>query len=241
MKYRRNTIMFISIFLILTVLVYVNIVTGSLRIPLADIISVMKGDSDDPMTANVILNIRLPRIAAAIVLGGCLALSGYLLQTFFDNPIVGPFVLGISSGAKLTVALSLIFVMSRGRRMGSVTMVTAAFVGAMMAMGFVLFLSVRTRSMGVLVICGIMIGYICSAITDFVVTFADDSNIVNLHNWSVGSLSGMNWMDVMIMSIIALICLGISVYMSKPIGAYRLGEEYARSMEIGRASCRERV
>ncbi|MBR6390656.1 MAG: iron ABC transporter permease [Lachnospiraceae bacterium] len=232
MDRKRVTIVFILMLVCLALLVWINAVTGSVSIPPGDVISVVLGRSSDEMWTNIIMNIRLPRMIAAIVLGGCLALSGYLLQTFFDNPIVGPFVLGISSGAKLTVALTLIFLLSKGHNIGSFGMIVSAFAGAMMAMGLVLLISSKTRSMSLLVICGIMIGYICSAITDFVVTFADDSNIVNLHNWSMGSLNGINMTQVTIMSVIALVCLACAVCMSKPISAYRLGQAYAASMGV---------
>ena len=178
------------------------------------------------------MNIRVPRIIAAVILGGALALSGYMLQTFFNNPIVGPFVLGISSGAKFTVALALIFFLSGGRKPGAVSLVMAAFVGALVSMMFVLAISVRVKSMGILVVCGIMVGYICSAITDLVVTFADDSNIVNLHGWSLGSFSGMTWENVSSMSLIILPAFLLVFFLSKPIGAYLLGENYARSLGV---------
>lgn len=232
MDRKRCLSVFISMLAALAVLIWLNAMTGSVSIPAREVLNALLGRSDNEMWTNIVVNIRLPRMLAAIVLGGCLALSGYLLQTFFDNPIVGPFVLGISSGAKLTVALALIFMLTRGYDLGSAGMVTAAFVGAMGVMGFVLMISSRTRSMSILVICGIMIGYICSAVTDFIVTFADDSNIVNLQNWSMGSLSGINMRQVAIMSGIALACLICAVYMSKPIGAYRLGQAYAASMGV---------
>lgn len=86
--------------------------------------------------------------------------------------------------------------------------------------------------MSMLVISGVMIGYICSAVTDFVVTFADDSNIVNLHNWSLGSFSGMSWGNVKVMAIVVLLTMVIVFFMSKPIGAYQLGEVYAQNMGV---------
>ena len=229
---RRCTVAFIITALLIVILAYVNIITGTVKLTAHDIFSILTLSADNMMEESVVINIRLPRMLAAIVLGGALALSGYMLQTFFDNPIVGPFVLGISSGAKLTVALALIFFLSKGYRLGALSLVFAAFVGAMAAMGFVLTLSLRVRNMGILVVCGIMTGYICSAVTDIVVTFADDSNIVNLHNWSMGSLSGMNRTDVSIMTAIVIVCLAGAVMMVKPIGAYRLGEAYAASMGV---------
>ena len=218
---------FLLMIAVLIAMIFINLSLGSAGLSFGEVMGTFFGRNEDALNYSIIVDIRLPRIVAAILLGGGLALSGYMLQTFFANPIVGPFVLGISSGAKLTVALAMIYLLGIGR-----TMVGAAFVGAMIAMGVVLLISVRVRNMGILVVCGIMIGYICSAITDFVVTFADDSNIVNLHNWSMGSLSGMNWQDIRIMTVLILACLVVSFFMSKPIGAYRLGEGYAASMGV---------
>ena len=214
---------------LLAIAIYVNLITGSIAMTPGDVFAALTGRNSDAVQSNIVTVIRVPRIAAGFILGGALALSGYMLQTFFDNPIVGPFVLGISSGAKLTVALALIVFMARGNKPGSLFLVGAAFIGAMAAMMFVLLISVRVKSMGILVVCGIMIGYICSAITDLVVTFADDANIVNLHNWSMGSLSGTSRTDIGIMASLVGICVVAAVFMIKPIGAYRLGEAYARS------------
>ncbi len=209
--------------------VIISMSTGTVDVSVKELFDILRAHGADETAARVVLSIRLPRTCAAIILGAALALSGYMLQTFFNNPIAGPFVLGISSGAKLTVALALIYLMARGGKPGSLVLVIAAFAGAMAAMGFVLALSVKVRSMGILIVCGIMTGYICSAVTDIVVTFADDANIVNLHNWSMGSLSGTGSPDVAIMALIVGACIIVSVFLIKPIGAYRLGEAYARS------------
>ena len=143
----------------------------------------------------------MPRMLAALILGGALGLAGYLLQTFFHNPIAGPFVLGISSGAKMTVSVVMVFLMGQAISVSSGMMIVAAFVGAMISMGFVLMVSRKVDSMSMLVVAGVMIGYICSAITELVVTFADDAQIVNLHNWSRGSFSGTTWDNVTVMAV----------------------------------------
>lgn len=184
------------------------------------------------MAYHIIWDIRLPRILSAIFLGGALSISGFLLQTFFGNPIAGPYVLGISSGAKLTVALTMIYLLGKGITISSFGMVVAAFIGAMLAMGFVLLISLRVHKMSLLIVCGIMIGYICSAVTDLCVTFADDSNIVNLHNWSQGSFSGMNWSNVGMITVIIIITFVVTLFLSKPIGAFQMGENYARNMGV---------
>ena len=154
------------------------------------------------------------------------------LQTFFRNPIAGPFVLGISSGAKLCVAILLILFAMRAGIPGSISLISAAFFGALLSMGFVLLISARMRGKPTLIVAGIMIGYICSAATDFLVTFADDAQIVSLHNWSKGSFSGMDWGDVRVMSLLTVLCFAGILLLAKPISAYRLGEEYARSLGV---------
>ena len=168
----------------------------------------------------------------AALLGAALSAAGYLLQTFFANPIAGPFVMGVSSGAKLAVALTMVVFLDRGMLTSSATMIAAAFAGAMASMAFVLAVARRVQRMSILVICGVMIGYICSAVTDIVVAFAQDSNIVNLHNWSQGSFSGMTWANVQAAALVTLPVLAAAFLLSKPMAAYQMGEEYARSVGV---------
>ncbi|MDE5933125.1 MAG: iron ABC transporter permease, partial [Lachnospiraceae bacterium] len=225
-KYR-----YITAFLLLgcSVLLFfaLNICIGSVRIAMPEVVRTLAGLESGETQARILLDIRLPRAAAVLILGGSLSLAGYLLQTFFNNPIAGPFVLGISSGAKMTVALVMVFLMGRSLRVTSAAMILAAFVGAMLSMGFVLLMSRKVSSMSMLVVSGVMIGYICSAVTELVVTFADDADIVNLHNWSRGSFSGMTWENVRVMTaVVAVIFLAVFL-MSKPLAAYQLGEVYA--------------
>ena len=116
--------------------------------------------------------------------------------------------------------------------MNSAAMVAAAFCGAMLSMGLVLLASRKLKSMALLVVCGVMIGYVCSAITEIAVTFADDSNIVNLHNWSMGSFSGIDMADVAVLSGIVFPAVLLAFLLSKPMSAYQLGEAYAQSMGV---------
>lgn len=217
---------------LLSVFLVWNICAGSVPISVGEIIKSLLGQDIGDTAANILWRIRLPRALAAAILGGALGLAGYLLQTFFHNPIAGPFVLGISSGAKLTVALVMVFSLGNSLRAGSAVMIIAAFVGAMISMGFVLLMSRKVNRMSMLIISGVMIGYICSAITDLVVTFADDADIVNLHNWSKGSFSGITWDNVAVMALVVLIVFMIVFFMSKPISAYQMGEAYAQNMGI---------
>ena len=222
---------FVLLALLLVLLAISNLLTGSTRIPVSDALKALF-KPEAGIARSIVCGIRLPRLLAAALLGGALSVSGFLLQSFFANPIAGPFVLGISSGAKLTVALSMILALSRGIVLSSAGMIGAAFCGAMLSMGFVVLAAGKLRGMGMLIVCGVMIGYICSAVTEIAVTFADDSNIVNLHNWSQGSFSGINWGELPAAAGTVFAVLALSMLLAKPMDAYRLGEAYALSMGV---------
>ena len=203
---QKRRIRYIMSFILLTagviLFVILNICIGTVEISLSDIFASLQGKT--VKNARILWDIRMPRTLAAMILGGGLALAGYLLQTFFHNPIAGPFVLGISSGAKMTVAVVMVFLTGKMIRISSGMLIFAAFLGAMISMGFVLLMSTKVHNMSMLVVSGVMIGYICSAITELIITFASDADIVNLHNWSRG----------------------------KPLSAYQTGEAYAKNMGV---------
>lgn len=180
----------------------------------------------------IIFKIRVPRMLLAMLLGGALSVSGYLLQVFFRNPIAGPFVLGISNGAKMVVGVTLIFLAPYLGTFTSVTLVIAAFIGSLLITGLVLLFSHKVGNMSMLLVVGIMVGYICSAVTDFAITFANEHDVVNLTNWSMGSFSGADWGDVRVSFVFCLVGVIFAVLLSKPISAYSLGEGYAKSMGI---------
>lgn len=115
------------LFLLVAVFLLWNLHAGSVSISAAEIRQILLGRSQDSTKWNIIRTIRLPRLLSALILGGALSVSGYLLQTFFHNPIAGPFVLGISSGAKLTVSITMIFLLSRGMVSNSATLIFSAF------------------------------------------------------------------------------------------------------------------
>ena len=229
---KRIIRVYLMLLVLLAVMSFLSLAVGSVRVSAADILVVLEGKTENDMIRHILFDIRLPRMLAALILGGALSVSGFLLQTFFSNPIAGPFVLGISSGAKLVVSVFMILFLGQGLIMNSWGMVLAAFLGAMASMGFVLAISKKLPQMSMLVVSGIMIGYICSAATDFIVTFADDSNIVNLHNWSMGSFSGISMDGVKICALVVAAAFLSSMLLSKAMGAYQLGEVYARNMGV---------
>ncbi len=229
---KRAVWLFIVLTFLVLFLLFLNIITGSVSVSFVEAVKCLFGFDDNIKFLNIVEKIRFPRALSAIILGGALSLSGYLLQTFFHNPIAGPFVLGISSGAKLTVALAMVFFLERAIKISSFLLVLAAFAGAILSMGFVLLVSKKMRHSAMLIVSGIMVGYICSAITDLVVAFADDSDIVNLHNWSMGSFSGIAWSNVAVMAVVVFVTASTIFMLSKPLLAYQMGEAYASNMGV---------
>ncbi len=215
----------------LIVLVGANLCIGSVLVPADHIPGILSGGAANSMEIQIIWEIRLPRVLSAVLLGGALSLSGFLLQTFFNNPIADPFILGVSSGAKFVVAL-----MGANQAMSSPAMVAAAFLGSLITIGFVLLIARRISSMAMLIVAGVMVGYICSAATNFLIAFADDQSIVNLHNWSLGSFSGSSWDDVAVIAVVVITVSACVFAISKPLSAFQLGEAYAKSVGVN-VSC----
>ena len=228
----RYTVVFAALAAAFLAMIILNINTGSVSIPVGRILRILFLRQGEANEVSIIWKIRMPRILQAAILGGALALSGFLLQTFFGNPIAGPFVLGISSGAKMCVAVVMILLIGRFGTASSWALILAAFAGAMMSTAFILVVSRAVRHMAGLLVAGIMIGYICSAITEFLVTFAEDSDIVNLHGWSQGSFSGADWSGTGTAAMIVGIAFVCVFLLAKSIGAYQMGEAYAQSMGV---------
>ena len=156
---KRYLTTFIILAVLIIVLLILNFCIGTVQISPYEVLSAISDRSNK--MGRIVVDIRMPRALAALILGGALALAGYLLQTFFHNPIAGPFVLGISSGAKMVVALVMVFLLGHSVKVSSTEMIVAAFIGAMISMGFVLLMSKRVNNMSMLVVSGVMIGYIC--------------------------------------------------------------------------------
>ena len=235
---RRKLRLRVGILLILLVIalgfmMILNVSTGSAAIASEQVFRILlRGETEETKAVRVIWSIRLPRLLAAAVLGGALSVSGFLLQTFFRNPIAGPYVLGISSGAKMLVGLVMVFGLRITAHVPFWMMMAAAFLGSMIVTGFVLLLARKVQSMAALLVAGIMIGSICTAATDFLITFADEARVASLHSWSMGSFSAISWPNLHIASGVIFLSLIGAIFLSKPMGAYQLGENYARSMGV---------
>ncbi|SFC54950.1 FecCD family ABC transporter permease [Butyrivibrio sp. YAB3001] len=237
-KKRRYVYVFIILIILTIAALILNLLIGNIRIDLRTVLEVLSGNATDVRKRNIIMNIRLPRTLMAFILGGALAVAGFLLQTYFSNPIAGPYILGVSSGAKMVVALLLIFVAKGSGKTTGYMLILAAFTGSIIATGFIILISKRVKNMGALLAAGIMIGYICSAITDFLIAFAEDSDIVNLHSWSQGSFSGASAEGVIYCIVTVSAAMLFVILLSKSLDALRLGESYARSVGVNVKMCR---
>ena len=224
---------FISLAVLFVIILIASINTGSVHISVMEIINILlKRTGEEAAAYSIIWKIRLPRLLMAAVLGGALALSGYLMQTFFRNPIAGPYVLGISSGAKMVLAVVTIIWSGHISSMPVSLNVLTSFAGSMLCMLFVLFFAGKVKSMATLLVVGVMIGNICSAVTDFMINFANEAQIVNLTHWSLGTFSGASWTNLKAATVLILITFILTFLTAKPMSAYQLGEDYAKSMGI---------
>lgn len=220
---RRFVGVTVCLAVLLVVFFFVTLLTGSVKVPFAEIFERENA---------IVADIRLPRALLSMIIGGALSVSGFLLQTYFKNPIAGPFVLGISSGAKMVVAILLFMSVYFSFQITSFGMIAAAFIGSMLVIFFLVIIARHIDGMGALLIAGIMTGYICNAVCDVLVTFFSDNDIVNLHNWTKGSFSGADISSVRVSFIIVMICFVLVLCLSKPIEAIMLSESYAFTMGV---------
>ncbi|MBR0399727.1 MAG: iron ABC transporter permease [Mogibacterium sp.] len=232
MNNKRIAFCYTALGILLLVLIIMNMLMGSSSMTAGDAFRILFSHDTVSRYGRIVWDIRMPRIIAAALLGGALAVSGFLLQTFFSNPIAGPYILGISSGAKLVVACAMVYALTHGIMLHSFVMIIAAFIGSLAVTAVILLISGKVRSMSVLIVCGVMVGYICSAVTEFLITFADDSNIVNLHNWSMGSFSAVSWENIRVIAPVVAITVILSFLLSKPMNAIQMGEHYAVSVGV---------
>lgn len=230
---RRRILVYLLFGLILAVIMTGSVTLGSVPITLEELFTIITTHDTSSVNGFIIWKIRLPRAIAAALGGGYLAVAGLLLQVFFRNPIVGPFILGISSGATLTVSIVMLTSITLGFQMINPFMATlAAFVGAYGAMAVVMAVASRVKNGITLLIVGLMMGYLCHAVTSILVAFAEQEKIKGFVLWQLGSFSGFRWTEIETMIIVGgSICILIYA-LAKPLNAFLLGEEYAASMGV---------
>jgi len=220
------------------ILFVMNLVMGSVHIPAADVFSIIMGDeSVKPSWRFIVLESRLPQAITAMFCGGALAVCGLLLQTAFRNPLAGPGIFGISSGAGLGVAL-IMLMLGGSLSIGSVSMtgfvavLAAAFLGAMSVMGLIFFFSTLVRSHVMLLIIGIMIGYISNSAISLLNFFATDEGVKSYMVWGMGSFGNVSMSLMPVFVIVTLLGFAGTLLLIKPLNALLLGDRYAENLGV---------
>ena len=224
--------------LLIVVLFALNLVMGSVSIPAADVFSILTGDKTlKPSWQFIVLESRLPQAITAMLCGGALAVSGLMLQTAFRNPLAGPSIFGINSGAGLGVALVMLL-LGGGLSVGSLqiggfaAILTAAFIGAMAVMALIFFFSTLVRNNVMLLIVGIMIGYISNSAISLLNFFATDEGVKSYMVWGMGSFGGVSMANMPVFAGVTLIGLLGALLLIKPLNALLLGDRYAENLGV---------
>ena len=235
----KGTTYCILLAVLIALLFVLNILVGSVSIPAEDVVRILLGDNENikPSWQFIILQSRLPQALTALLAGSALAVSGLMLQTAFRNPLAGPSVFGINSGAGLGVALVMLWLggsFSAGSVSvtGFVAVLTAAFVGAMAVMLLIFLFSTMVRNSVMLLIIGIMIGYISNSAVSLLNFFATDEGVRSYMVWGMGSFSGVSTKMLPWFSLVTVAALVAALLLIKPLNALMLGDRYAENLGV---------
>ena len=234
-----------NIFVILGVgillLFALNLLSGSVQIPLTDVVSILftpnTSSEINPTWSYIILETRLPQALTALLCGGALAVTGLMLQTAFRNPLAGPDVFGINSGAGLGVAIVMLWLGGSVTTemfsvSGFVAVLLAAFIGAMLVTGLIFFFSTLVRNNVMLLIIGIMVGYVSSSAIELLNFFSTEEGVKSYAVWGMGDFGGVSMQNMPVFASITVVGLLLAIMLIKPLNALLLGEEYAESLGI---------
>ena len=234
----RGILYCIGLSVLIVVLFAMNLLLGSVSIPAGDVLRILAGDDSlKPSWQFIILESRLPQAITAILCGASLAVSGLLLQTAFRNPLAGPSIFGINSGAGLGVALVMLL-LGGGLSFGSLqisgfaAILVAAFIGAMAVMALIFFFSTLVHNNVMLLIIGIMIGYISNSAISLLNFFATDEGVKSYMVWGMGSFSGVSMTNMPVFASVSLIGLLGALMLIKPLNALMLGDRYAENLGV---------
>ena len=232
----RSTILFVSLSLLLVILFVLDLLIGSVHIPLRDILGAIVGADIDPATRLIVLDIRLVKAIVAILAGMALSVSGLQMQTLFRNPLAGPYVLGINSGASLGVALFILGMpllgIATNSTLSSIGTAGAAWLGSALILAFVASVSTRIKDIMVILILGMMISSGVSAVVQILQYLSNEEALKSFVIWTMGSLGDVTANQLHLMLPAVLLGLVVSVAVIKPLNLLLLGEQYARTMGL---------
>ena len=233
---QRSTTLFIALSLLLVILFVLDLLIGSVHIPLRDILGALFGGDVDAATRLIVLDIRLIKAVVAVLAGVALSVSGLQMQTLFRNPLAGPYVLGISSGASLGVAIFILgmplFGIATNSTISSIGTAGAAWLGAALILAFIASVSTRIKDIMVILILGMMISSGVSAVVQILQYLSNEEALKSFVIWTMGSLGDVTSSQLMLLLPAVLIGLVVSVAVIKPLNLLLLGEQYARTMGL---------
>ena len=235
-KSYRNT--FIVLLIALLIISMINISLGSVYIPIKQILlTFINGEVDKESWKTIVLNYRLPKMITAILVGSGLSISGLLMQTLFRNPLAGPFVLGISSGASLGVAILILGASFLGANITSYAftnfgLAIAASLGAFLVLSAVMLAAIKVRNTMSILIIGLMFGSLTSAVISVLAYFSSAAELQQYMFWSFGSLGNLSWNEIIALFSVFIIGITLVTFIIKPLNSLLLGENYAKSMGV---------
>lgn len=238
---RHHTLLkFLIIILLIAVLFVLNLLLGTVRIPVGNVVSILfGGDGGSEVWKNIIISSRVPQALTATVAGAGLAVSGLQMQTVFRNPLAGPSVLGISNGASLGVAFVVLLsgslggvALSRLGYLGSAAMTVAAIAGSLAVMSLILYVAQKVKGNVTLLIIGVMVGYLANAIIGVLKFFSSEEDIRAFVVWGFGSFARVSGDQMLLFVTIMLVLLPLSVLLSKSMNLLLLGDEYAANLGL---------
>ncbi len=227
-----------TIFAFLTLLLFAGgLFFGSVSIPWSEVLGILTGSVGDEATRFIVLQSRLPQSVTALLGGAALAVTGLMLQTAFRNPLAGPSILGISSGASLGVALVMLFfggtlTLGTLTAAGNSAVIIGAFLGSLAVMGVLTAISLRVRNNLMLLIAGIMVGYLTSSLVTLLSSMATSQGVQSYVMWGMGTFSGVNTHQLPFFSISTAIGLLLALLLAKPLNILMLGDGYARNLGV---------
>jgi iron complex transport system permease protein len=222
--------------LTICVLIIFQLIFGSITIPFSDVFSILTGHGDEGPNRVIVLESRLPRTLSSIFGGIALALSGWLMQTLFRNPLAGPSILGITSGASLGVAIVVLsgsfFGFNLASTFGSLSIVGGALIGASSILFIMLFAAGRMKDQITLLIIGIMVGHFTGAVESILQYKTSESSLRSFIIWGMGSFADTNYTEIIILSIVATAATVPIYFKRNALNIMLLGDDYAQSMGI---------
>ena len=235
---KRNVCIILLLVVGIIVLFAMSLIVGSVRIPLADVCDILFDKFDGKESWKyIIMENRLPQALTAMLCGASLAVCGLMLQTAFRNPLAGPDVFGISSGAGLGVAIVMLFLggsvlTTLFTVSGFLAILTSAFIGAIVVTMIILFLSTMVRNSVLLLIVGLMVGYVSSSAVALLNFFASEEGVKSYMVWGMGNFGGVSMNHMLLFALLCLVGIIASIFLIKPLNIMLLGTQYAESLGI---------